>query len=1311
MKKIIEFKPKPKSITFVRKSPFGNNMQFSTNKITWFTCTDIQTLNTPVLIFDTDIEIESNMQIILTTHTIVSGNGFTLNIINVKNFKGLFQTNGYKINIYYLNTKIFGSNLKIGEKCGWLISTPESNELSNIRISNCILDAPVQDDNYGFVGTSSNIIHISNCVSYGKISNGTDGFTGYSVNTYPSNVFVTGSYSANGEWSESNVVQAQILDPTVYEKQNMGVLYEKLVLKKFPILEEPLVTKNMSSNIQNQLFITNIIFVDKTIADFDNFFNASNTNTIAIAYSKYSSSYSIVDLIEKIAYEYPNIKRICFAFDNSEYNTKHFVDNAPFFSDSDFESNTQLSTNILLVLWIIKQFKIKHLDWLMCNSLQYDNWTKYYDFIKTHLDPDIIIGASNNRTGNLKYGGDWTLENTNESVQNIYWNNSLDNYSSHLDATTITSSGTIYLRQISTLVEYSLNNTSWTTLQPNDWTVTFINSSSVTMLTIFFNTNITLSSSCVTSPATNAKFIIGSNKILVEGNGKTVTISGVTNYQGLFQNNNSTGYTDIVVQNLSINSSSSTLLGTLGNGCGWFFGTNTSSNYGFMTLSNCSSQCPISNSGGGFFGSNACYNNGTIIVSNCTNSGTIGSYGGGFFGSHSANGSGIITVSDSYNTGQSISSTDNGGIFGYYAGVNSGNISVTNTSNTGSLGNDGGGIFGSYTGINSSTILITNSSNTGSVKTNSGGIVGRYSCSNYSTITVSNCWNSGSLTTQSGGIFGSNNASSGGNTYAIECWNQGSIAQSGGIYGGYSSRNGGTAYASNCSNNQNIGINGGGIFSNFAGDDNSTSQALDCQNSGSIDRFGGGIFASQTTRGYASNCSNSGNIGLEAGGIFGYKSGINNGTCEAIDCFSTGVIGERAGGIFASQTGLNFNGAGPNGYAKATNCYSSGSIETQSGGIYGHYCWNSSATNCYSLGNIGSQSGGIFASSTRNSSAINSYSSGSISSDRGGGIYGFDSQTSTTTNCYSANGNWNGPTASTLLTGTPVYDGTTLVTALGTNWIATSTNNSIPWLFPTFGYSPYTNLKTKTFAQTLRLGIPTSPALNPAGHTYSIVSINDLTPSNFPWITINQSTGSINTTMDGYIGLFRIKVMQNSDYSITNFEMNINVRCFHETTKILCLNTSTNTDEWIEIKNIVEGTLVKTLYHGYKSVLKNKCVRLLNTPHKTKHKLFVMKCNNCKNKDLFQDLYVSGQHSILIDEQNVSDTVKERAIKYKSLKYIDGKIALMAWLNDDFEDVKNTNIYNLYQLVLCSPNVKQQYGIYANGILTESVSIWTGLYS
>ncbi len=65
-----------------------------------------------------------------------------------------------------------------------------------------------------------------------------------------------------------------------------------------------------------------------------------------------------------------------------------------------------------------------------------NNWKIYYELLK-HFST-TVIGASNDLTGNVKYGGDWVMENTNEDIQHIYFNENITNYSSTLFSSSIT---------------------------------------------------------------------------------------------------------------------------------------------------------------------------------------------------------------------------------------------------------------------------------------------------------------------------------------------------------------------------------------------------------------------------------------------------------------------------------------------------------------------------------------------------------------------------------------------------------------------------------------------------------------------------------------------------------------------------------------------------------------------------------------------------------------------------------------------------------------------------------------------------------
>ena len=115
--------------------------------------------------------------------------------------------------------------------------------------------------------------------------------------------------------------------------------------------------------------------------------------------------------------------------------SKKFLNNDNFFEYKDIDENPIMSDNVEFLIDLIKEFNIKHIDYLACNSLQYNNWNKYYNILTTNTS--VIVGASDDETGNIKYGGDWIMENTSEDVKNVYFNGNIENYTSTL-ITTVT---------------------------------------------------------------------------------------------------------------------------------------------------------------------------------------------------------------------------------------------------------------------------------------------------------------------------------------------------------------------------------------------------------------------------------------------------------------------------------------------------------------------------------------------------------------------------------------------------------------------------------------------------------------------------------------------------------------------------------------------------------------------------------------------------------------------------------------------------------------------------------------------------------
>ena len=200
------------------------------------------------------------------------------------------------------------------------------------------------------------------------------------------------------------------------------------------------------------------------------------------------------------------------------------------------------------------------------------------------------------------------------------------------------------------------------------------------------------------------------------------------------------------------------------------------------------------------------------------------------------------------------------------------------------------------------------------------------------------------------------------------------------------------------------------------------------------------------------------------------------------------------------------------------------------------------------------------------------------------------------------------------------------------------------------------------------------------GIQYNFTNISGLAGGTYP-VDIYNSTSST--------------VVSSSTFSI-------NVQCFLKGTKILCKIDEIET--WIKIEDLMPNYLVKTFKYGYIPIKNIGCCEMTNSIQLNPNKLFKM--SKEFNSELIEDLYVSGKHSRLVD--NLTIEQKEKTLKlWSKLLKIDEKYLLMAYIDDLFIDVKDENKYLMYQIILQSESITQQYGIFANGILTESMSIST----
>jgi alpha-tubulin suppressor-like RCC1 family protein len=164
--------------------------------------------------------------------------------------------------------------------------------------------------------------------------------------------------------------------------------------------------------------MNNILFIDKKVKDYHIFAESVNSETYPIIYSSDNSKSELLSLIEN---KFQKINRIGFVFDNKLIYT--FVDNDPLFLNDE---SVPFSSNLQFIIYLINHYSVSNIDFLACNTLNYDNWKKYYEILQH--ETNVIVGASNNNTGNIEYGGDWVMESTNTDIEFIYFNKNIKYY-------------------------------------------------------------------------------------------------------------------------------------------------------------------------------------------------------------------------------------------------------------------------------------------------------------------------------------------------------------------------------------------------------------------------------------------------------------------------------------------------------------------------------------------------------------------------------------------------------------------------------------------------------------------------------------------------------------------------------------------------------------------------------------------------------------------------------------------------------------------------------------------------------------------
>lgn len=150
----------------------------------------------------------------------------------------------------------------------------------------------------------------------------------------------------------------------------------------------------------------NLLLIDYAVRDYQTFVESVNEDTIPFVYTLATTREELLTFIGL-----NTIERMALV----SHETQRFL-GKPFYAESNFT----------FFVDTIRQCQIKNLDFLACDTLNNLLWKSFYDNL--HTETGVLVGASDNQTGNLKYGGDWILESTCEDIELIYFTSTIQYY-------------------------------------------------------------------------------------------------------------------------------------------------------------------------------------------------------------------------------------------------------------------------------------------------------------------------------------------------------------------------------------------------------------------------------------------------------------------------------------------------------------------------------------------------------------------------------------------------------------------------------------------------------------------------------------------------------------------------------------------------------------------------------------------------------------------------------------------------------------------------------------------------------------------
>ena len=171
----------------------------------------------------------------------------------------------------------------------------------------------------------------------------------------------------------------------------------------------------------------NLLLIDKNLISLDIFLNGCNSNTKYVVYKVTDTFEEIKNKILDLGVS--SFQHIGFVFENSGV-LKLFIQNNPFLSFD--ENGITGNLTIQFIKEIVNDYNVETVDFLACDLLLDPVWKSYFEYLQvecSNAERNVVVRASNNKSGNLQHGGDWILESTNEDVTTLYFNENIGEWS------------------------------------------------------------------------------------------------------------------------------------------------------------------------------------------------------------------------------------------------------------------------------------------------------------------------------------------------------------------------------------------------------------------------------------------------------------------------------------------------------------------------------------------------------------------------------------------------------------------------------------------------------------------------------------------------------------------------------------------------------------------------------------------------------------------------------------------------------------------------------------------------------------------